>query len=145
MSALSAPVRRFCKDILSQYPLLKKELKALEEEKQLIYEEVPVATWRNEVRIKAIGEAQSGKLFRLMRLEEQWREVAFYVRAVDDLLAYLEQIKPDYKRLVELYFFEGKQAWQVAEELAIGERTMYHWLRDITRLFAHRLGLCSAG
>ena len=71
--------------------------------------------------------------------------MAFYVQAVDDLLAYLEQIKPDYKRLVELYFFEGKQAWQVAEELAIGERTMYHWLRDITRLFAHRLGLCSAG
>jgi len=86
-----------------------------------------------------------GNVSRLLRLEEQWREVAFYVQAVDDLLAYLEQIKPDYKRLVELYFFEGKQAWQVAEELAIGERTMYHWLRDITRLFAHRLGLCSAG
>lgn len=145
MSVLSTPVRRFCKDILSQYLFLKKELEALEREKQAIYEEVPVATWRNVVRSKTVGDAQTGKLFRLMRLEEQWQEVAFYVQAVDDLLAYLQTVKPEYKRLVELYFFEGKQAWQVAQELAIGQRTIHHWLADIIRLFARRLGLCSVG
>ena len=45
MSALSTSIRRFCKDILRQYPLMKKELAALEEEKQAIAEKVSVATW----------------------------------------------------------------------------------------------------
>jgi len=36
MSVLSTAVRRFCRDILKRYPLLKKELAALEEEKQAI-------------------------------------------------------------------------------------------------------------
>ena len=44
MSALSTSIRRFCKDILRQYPLMKKELAALEEEKQAIAEAMPIAT-----------------------------------------------------------------------------------------------------
>ena len=45
MNKLTTPVRRFCQAILRQYPLMKKELAALEEEKQAIAKKVSVATW----------------------------------------------------------------------------------------------------
>jgi len=56
MSVLSTAVRRFCRDILKRYPLLKKELAALEDERQAIAEAMPIATWQEPVRVKAIGE-----------------------------------------------------------------------------------------
>ena len=38
MNKLTTPVRRFCQAILRQYPLMKKELAALEEEKRKLVE-----------------------------------------------------------------------------------------------------------
>lgn len=126
---------------MRQYQLLKQELQVLEEEKRAIYEQVPnaSASW-GELRAKAFSDAQSGKLFRLMRLEEQWREVAFYVQAVDDLLAYLDEER---RQLVELYYFKGWQPWQVIDKLGISETTFKRRHVEVINLLAHRLGLVS--
>lgn len=138
MSVLSTSIRRFCKDILRQYPLMKKELAALEEEKQAIAEAMPVATWQEQVRTKAIGDRTASQAFKLLRLEEAWSKTRFYVQAVEDLLAYLEEEK---RRLVELHYFDGYPIWRVAQELGIDESTFHRYQTAILPLLAHRLGL----
>jgi len=47
LNKLTTPVRRFCQAILRQYPLMKKELAALEEEKQAIAEKCLSLLGRN--------------------------------------------------------------------------------------------------
>ncbi|MGB9858670.1 MAG: transcriptional regulator [Moorellaceae bacterium] len=138
MSALPTHIRRFCKDILRQYPLMKKELAALEEERRAIAGAVPVATWREEIRVKAVGDRTATQAFRLLRLEERWRQVHFYVQAVEDLLSCLDEEK---RKLVKLYFFDGYPPWRVAGEIGISERTFSDYLRGVLLLLAHRLGL----
>jgi len=64
LNKLTTPVRRFCQAILRQYPLMKKELAALEEEKQAIAEKVPVATWQEPVRVSAIGDRTANQAFK---------------------------------------------------------------------------------
>ncbi len=138
MSALTTPIRRFCKDILRQYPLMKKELAALEEEKQAIAEKVSVATWQEPVRVSAIGDRTANQAFKLLRLEEAWSKARFYVQAVEDLLVYLDEEK---RRLVELHYFDGFPIWRVAQELGIDESTFHRYQTAILTLLAHRLGL----
>lgn len=138
MAALSNAVRRFCKDVLRQYPLLKAELAELEREKQAIAEAVPIAAWQEPVRVKAIGDRTATQAFKLLRLEEAWRQVRFYVRAVEDLLSYLDE---DRRKLVELRFFEGLSPWQVAQKLNACESNVYRWQQEVLTLLAHRLGL----
>lgn len=138
MAELASHVRRFCKDVLRRYPLMKRELAALEEEKRAIAEAVPVATWREEVRVKAIGDRTATQAFKLLRLEEAWHKTRFYVQAVEDLLAYLDE---DWRRLVELRFFEGLSPWQVAQKLNTCESNVYRWQQEVLVLLAHRLGL----
>lgn len=138
MAALPTHIRRFCKDILRQYPLMKQELQALEEERKAVAEAVSVATWQQPARVKAVGDRTATAAFRLLRLEERWRQVHFYVQAVEDLLAYLDEEK---QRLVELRFFDGLPPWKVAQELGISERLVYRWETEIFVLLAHRLGL----
>ncbi len=138
MSALSTSIRRFCKDILRQYPLMKKELAALEEEKQAIAEKVSVATWQEPVRVSAIGDRTANQAFKLLRLEEAWSKTRFYVQAVEDLLVYLDEEK---RRLVELHYFDGLPIWKVAQELGVDESTFHRYQTAILTLLAHRLGL----
>jgi len=138
LSALSASIRRFCKDVLRQYPLLKKELVALEEEKQAILEALPVATWQEPQRAKAISDRTATQAFKLLRLEEAWSKTRFYVQAVEDLLAYLDKEK---RRLIELHYFDGFPVWKVAQELGIDESTFHRYQTAILTLLAHRLGL----
>ncbi|MGB9813480.1 MAG: ECF-type sigma factor [Thermovenabulum sp.] len=130
-------VRRFCKDVLRQYPFMKKELATLEEECKAVAGAIPSA-WPAEVRIKAIGDRTANQAFRLLRLEERWRQVKFYVEAVEDLLAYLDEER---RKLVELHFFKGLPPWRVAQELNICERNFYRNEKEILVLLAHRLGL----
>ena len=138
MAELANHVRRFCKDILRQYPLMKQELARLEEERRAIAGTVSVATWQEPVRVKAIGDRTATQAFKLLRLEEAWRQMRFYVQAVEDLLAYLPEEK---RRLVELRFFDGFPPWQVAHELNTCESNVYRWQQEALVLLAHRLGL----
>jgi len=138
LSALPIHIRRFCKDILRQYPLMKRELAQLEEERRAIAETVPVTTWQEVVRVKAVGDRTATQAFRLLRLEERWRQVHFYVQAVEDLLAYIGEEK---RRLVELHFFDGLPPWRVAQELNMSESNFYRYEKEILVLLAHRLGL----
>lgn len=138
LAALPTYIRRFCKDVLRQYPLMKQELEKLEEERQAIAERVPVASWQEAVRVKAIGDRTAAQAFKLLRLEEAWSKTRFYVQAVEDLLAYLEEEK---RKLVELHFFDGLPPWRVAEELGMSESNFYRYEREILLLLAHRLGL----
>ncbi len=138
MTALPTHIRRFCKDILRQYPLMKRELAQLEEERRAIAETVPVATWQEPVRVKAVGDRTATQAFRLLRLEERWRQVRFYVQAVEDLLAYIGEEK---RKLVELHFFDGLPPWRVAQELGISESNFYRYEKEVLVLLAHRLGL----
>ena len=138
MSALSTSIRRFCKDILRQYPLMKKELAALEEEKQAIAEAMPVATWQEPQRAKAIGDRTANQAFKLLRLEEAWSKTRFYIQAVEDLLAYLDEEK---RRLVELHYFDGFPIWKVALKMGIDESTFHRYQTAILILLANRLGL----
>ncbi|HEY9746594.1 MAG TPA: sigma factor-like helix-turn-helix DNA-binding protein [Oculatellaceae cyanobacterium] len=138
MNKLTTPVRRFCQAILRQYPLMKKELAALEEEKQAIAEKVPVATWQEPVRVKAIGDRTANQAFKLLRLEEMWSKTRFYVQAVEDLLAYLDEEK---RKLIELHYFDGYPIWKVALKMGIDESTFHRYQTAILILLANRLGL----
>jgi RinA family phage transcriptional activator len=138
LNKLTTPVRRFCQAILRQYPLMKKELAALEEEKQAIAEKVSVATWQEPVRVKAIGDRTANQAFKLLRLEEMWSKTRFYVQAVEDLLAYLDEEK---RKLVELHFFNGLPPWRVAQELGMSKSSFYRYEKEALILLAHRLGL----
>lgn len=120
MSRLAAHVRRFCKGVLQDYPMLKRELAALEEEKQ-----------------RASGRTADHALL-LLRLEERWRQVRFYVQAVEDLLACLDEEK---RKLLELHFFALYPPWRVAQELGMSESNFYRYEKRILILLAHRLGL----
>ncbi|KXG76609.1 MULTISPECIES: hypothetical protein [Thermosediminibacteraceae] len=130
-------IKRFCKDVLRQYPLMKKELATLEEERKAVAGAIP-SSWPAEVRVKAIGDRTANQAFRLLRLEERWRQVKFYVEAVEDLLAYLDEEK---RKLVEMHFFNELPPWKVAEELHICDRKFYRLQAEILVLLAHRLGL----
>ena len=138
MSALTTPIRRFCKDILRQYPLMKKELAALEEERKAIAESLPVATWKDPVRAKTIGDRTGNQAIRLFRLEEKWYNTAFYVQAVEDLLSCLDEEK---RRLIELHYFDGYPIWRVAQDLGISNTTFHRYQAAILALLARRLGL----
>lgn len=138
MNKLTTPVRRFCQAILRQYPLMKKELAALEEEKQAIAEKVSVATWQEPVRVSAIGDRTANQAFKLLRLEEMWSKTRFYVQAVEDLLAYLDEEK---RKLIELHYFDGYPIWKVAQELGMSESNFYRYQAVILTLLAHRLGI----
>lgn len=116
---------------------MKKELTTLEEERKEVAGDIP-SSWPKEVRIKAIGDRTANQAFRLLRLEERWRQVKFYVEAVEDLLAYLDEEK---RKLVELHFFNELPPWKVADELHICERKFYRLQKEILALLAHRLGL----
>ena len=117
---------------------MKKELAALEEEKQAIAEALPAATWQEPVRVKAIGDRTANKALKLLRLEEAWSRTRFYVQAVEDLLAYLDEEK---RRLVELHYFDGYPIWKVAQEMGIDKSTFHRYQTAILILLAHRLGL----
>jgi len=103
---------------------MKKELAALEEEKQAIAEKVPVATWQEPVRVKAIGDRTANQAFKLLRLEEMWSKTRFYVQAVEDLLAYLDEEK---RKLIELHYFDGYPIWKVALKMGIDESTFHRY------------------
>jgi RinA family phage transcriptional activator len=117
---------------------MKKELAALEEEKQAIAEKVSVATWQEPVRVKAIGDRTANQAFKLLRLEEMWSKTRFYVQAVEDLLAYLDEEK---RKLIELHYFDGYPIWKVAQELGMSESNFYRYQAVILTLLAHRLGI----
>ena len=138
MSALTTPIRRFCKDILRQYPLMKQELAALEEEKKAIAESLPTATWSEQIRVRAVGDPTANKALKLLRLEEAWSRTRFYVQAVEDLLAYLDEEK---RKLIELHYFDGYPIWKVALKMGIDESTFHRYQTAILILLAHRLGL----
>lgn len=138
MSALSTSIRRFCKEVLRQYPLLKKELVALEEEKRIIREAVPVATWQEPVRVKAAGDRTATQAFRLLRLEERWRQVRFYVQAVEDVFVRLDAEK---QKLVQLRYFDNLPPTRVARELGVDVSTLCRYQAAVLTLLAHRLGL----
>lgn len=116
---------------------MKKELATLEEERKAVAGAIP-SSWPKEVRIKAIGDRTQAQAFKLLRLEERWRQVRFYVQAVEDLLSFLDEEK---RRLVKLHFFDGLPPWRVAQELNICERNFYRNEKEILVLLAHRLGL----
>ena len=137
-TALPAYVRRFCVDILRQYPLMKWQLLQLEEERLAIAESLPTAAWDEPRRGKAVADPTANRAFRLLRLEEAWSRTRFYVQAVEDLLAYLDEEK---RRLVKLHCFDGYPDWRVAQELGISESNFYRYLKGILILLAHRLGL----
>ena len=88
--------------------MLKQELAAMEEEKQSIAESMPVANWTEPVRAKAVGDRTANQTFKLLRLEENWCKVHFYTKAVEDLLAYLDEEK---RKLIELHYFDGYPIW----------------------------------
>jgi len=138
MSAISAGVRRFCKDILRQYPLLKRELAVFEEERQAILEAFPSVPWEKPLQEKSLSDPTTRQLFKLLRLEERWHSRRFYVQAVEDLLTYLDEEK---RKLVELYYFDGPPAWRVAQKLGIDESTLYRYQVPILEMLARRLGL----
>jgi len=138
MSAISAGVRRFCKDILRQYPLLKRELAVFEEERQAILEAFPSVPWEKPLQEKSLSDPTTRQLFKLLRLEERWHSTRFYVQAVEDLLTYLDEEK---RKLVELYYFDGLPAWRVAQKLGIDESTLYRYQAAILDLLARRLGV----
>ena len=138
MEALQKPIRQFCKDILRQYPLLKKELAALEEERKAIAESLPVATWKDPVRAKTIGDRTGNQAIRLLRLEEKWYNTGFYVQAVEDLLSCLDEEK---RRLIEFYYFDGYPVWKAAQEMGVDESTFHRYQTAILILLANRLGL----
>ena len=117
---------------------MKKELAALEEEKQAIAEKVSVATWQEPVRVKAIGDRTANQAFKLLRLEEMWSKTCFYVQAVEDLLAYLDEEK---RKLIELHYFDGYPIWKVALKMGIDESTFHRYQTAILILLANRLGL----
>jgi DNA-directed RNA polymerase specialized sigma24 family protein len=120
LSRLAAHVRTFCKGVLRDYPMLKRELAALEEEKQ------------------AASGRTGDQALRLLRLEERWRQVRFYVQAVEDLLACLDE---ENRKLLELHFFAGYPPWRVAQELGMSVSNFYRYEKRILILLAHRLGL----
>lgn len=138
MSAISAGVRRFCKDILRQYPLLKRELAAFEEERQAILEAFPSVPWEKPLQEKSLSDPTTRQLFKLLRLEERWHSTRFYVQAVEDLLTYLDEEK---RKLVDLYYFDGLPAWRVAQKLGVDESTLYRYQGMILELLARRLGV----
>jgi len=117
---------------------MKKELAALEEERKAVAEAVSTATWKEPARIKAIGDRTAAQAFKLLRLSEQWQQVHFYVKAVEDLLEYLDEEK---KELVKLRFFNNYPPWKTAQALNMSERAVYRWQDEILTLLAHRLGL----
>jgi len=55
---MGKPILHNYTDSTNIYPLMKKELAALEEEKQAIAEKVSVATWQEPVRVSAIGDRE---------------------------------------------------------------------------------------
>jgi hypothetical protein len=114
---------------------MKKELAALEEEKQAIAEKVSVATWQEPVRVKAIGDRTANQAFKLLRLEEMWSKTRFYVQAVEDLLAYLDEEK---RKLIELHYFDGYPIWKVALKMGIDESTFHRYQTAILILLANR-------
>ena len=120
-TALPAYVRRFCVDILRQYPLMKWQLLQLEEERLAIAESLPTAAW-GEPRVKAVADPTANRAFRLLRLEEAWSKTHFYVRAVEDLLAYLDEERG---RLIELLYFDGYPIWKAALIMGIYESTFH--------------------
>lgn len=103
---------------------MKKELAALEEEKQAIAEKVPVATWQEPVRVSAIGDRTANQAFKLLRLEEMWSKTRFYVQAVEDLLAYLDEEK---RKLIELHYFDGYPIWKAALKMGIDKSTFHRY------------------
>jgi len=131
-------VRRFCKDILRQYPLMKRELAAMEEERKAIAEAVPAAAWQEPARVKAVGDRTAKQAFRLLRLEERWQQVGFYVKAVEDLLNYLDDER---RELVKLRFFDNYPPWKTAQALNMSVSNVYRWQNEVLVLLAHRLGL----
>jgi len=117
---------------------MKQELAALEEEKTAIAEALPVSTWQESVRAKAIGDRTANQALKLLRLEETWSRTRFYVQAVEDLLAYLDEEK---RNLIELHYFDGYPIWKVAQEMGIDESTFHRYQTTALVLLAHRLGL----
>lgn len=138
MSAISAGIRRFCKDILRQYPSLKRELAAYESERQAILESYPSAPWEKPLDAKNLADPTANQFFKLLRLEERWHSTRFYVQAVEDLLACLDEEK---RKLVELCYFDGLPAWRAAQKLGIDESTLYRYQVPILEMLARRLGL----
>lgn len=121
MGRLDAAATRFCKDILRLYPLLKQELFALENEKQ-----------------RAAGNMDTFNRYRLHRLEERWHRVRFYVEAVEDVLADLDDTT---RRMVEMKYFKGVPVGIAAPELGMSESTLFRSQKQVTAKLAHRLGL----
>lgn len=138
MSAISAGVRRFCKDILRQYPLLKRELAVFEEERQAILEAFPSVPWEKPLQEKSLSDPTTRQLFKLLRLEERWRSHRFYVQAVEDVLSHLDEEK---RKLVELYYFDGLPAWRVAQKLGLSDSSLHRYQVAVLELLAHRLGI----
>lgn len=62
----------------------------------------------------------------------------FYVQAVEDLLAYIDEER---RKLVKLYFFDGLPPWRVAQELGMCVSNFFRYQKEILVLLAHRLGL----
>jgi len=142
-SVLDTATRGFVKSLLRRYPLLKKELAALEAERQSIYESLPssAASWTRGGKpdpARAADASHSSKIQRLWRLEQAWSRTRFYVEAIEDVLAVLDGEK---RRFIELHFFCHRPLAVAAHEVAYSERTCKRWVAEALQLLAHRLGL----
>jgi DNA-directed RNA polymerase specialized sigma24 family protein len=75
----------------------------------------------------------NNQAFKLLRLEEMWSKTRFYVQAVEDLLAYLDEEK---RKLIELHYFDGYPIWKVALKMGIDESTFHRclWQNKIVAL-----------
>ncbi len=116
---------------------MKRELAALEEERAAVAS-FPTATWQRPVQARVLADPTCVVAFRLLRLEERWRQVKFYVQAVEDVLACLDVEK---RRLVEMRFFDGLPQWRVIEVLGISDSTFFRHEKEVLAMLAHRLGL----
>lgn len=111
----------------------------LEVQRQELAQSFPAATWENRVSSQtALTDPTAKAAFRLIRLQEQWAKVNFYVQAVEDVLAVLQTER---RRLVELKYFKGNSQFEIENQLSMSQSTLYRLEKEILMVFAHRLGI----
>lgn len=136
---VSREVRKFCIGVLRRYPLMKQELAELERQKQEVAEALPSGLNRELARRRqALADPTARKAFQLLRLEENWAYIRFYVEAVEDVMALLDEEK---RKLTEMLFFERTGVIQAALKLSISEATAHRYENQVLSLLARRLGL----
>jgi RinA family phage transcriptional activator len=134
---LDADVQKFAASVLRKYPLMKTELEQLQKQRN----DVGIKTMQLDLPVSkrnSISDPTAKEAMRLLRLESRWRHLEFYVKAVEDIL---KLVNEERRRMIELVFFRELPLYMALNELAIGERTLYRWRKEVLTLLAHRLGL----